>query len=307
MRSETIFRLGLALLACSTTFAGTPLYSCFDLPGVGQTNGLGEGMEDLVEEECCNALINESDNAEDRLVVWDPLNCNHGPDEFPIAEAPLCRAHATDGCRFCHISCDYVAGLCITCDSISTYAPTGAPVEFTSTPTETVITPAPTADISPVTPTPVLSDPPVVEIRTPAPTADLRPTTPSPVLSVPPVVEVSTPSPVSTTLGPVSSAITPSPTAKVTLSPTSIPGFEVDCGACFNMAQADSEALMAQDKTMTCDSTCTTGDEVWGTLNCNYFNLGQNCRSCANTCSEEMVTGVWLDSFGLMCKPCDAI
>lgn len=40
-----------------------------------------------------------------RLVVWDPVNCNHGPGEDAIAEAPLCRAHDTDGCRFCRESC----------------------------------------------------------------------------------------------------------------------------------------------------------------------------------------------------------
>lgn len=40
-----------------------------------------------------------------RIVIWDPVNCNHGPGEFAIAEAPLCRAHDTDGCRFCHDSC----------------------------------------------------------------------------------------------------------------------------------------------------------------------------------------------------------
>lgn len=42
----------------------------------------------------------------DRKVMWDPVNCNHGPGDDPIAEAYLCRAHDTDGCRFCHDSCD---------------------------------------------------------------------------------------------------------------------------------------------------------------------------------------------------------
>ena len=47
-----------------------------------------------------------SDLLAGRLVAWDPINCNHGPDGPAIAEAFLCRAHDTDGCRFCHLSCD---------------------------------------------------------------------------------------------------------------------------------------------------------------------------------------------------------
>lgn len=51
------------------------------------------------------SLHNFSDIFAGREVVWDPVNCNHGPGESPITEAPLCRAHDTDGCRFCRDSC----------------------------------------------------------------------------------------------------------------------------------------------------------------------------------------------------------
>lgn len=51
---------------------------------------------------CCD----DSDVLAGRLVIWDPVNCNHGPGDLPITEALLCRAHDTDGCRFCHESCD---------------------------------------------------------------------------------------------------------------------------------------------------------------------------------------------------------
>lgn len=47
-----------------------------------------------------------SDIEAERLVVWDPVNCNYGPGEDPIAQAPRCRAHDTDGCRFCREECD---------------------------------------------------------------------------------------------------------------------------------------------------------------------------------------------------------
>lgn len=53
----------------------------------------------------CKYSVN-SDIAEGRLVYWDPINCNHGPGEVAITEAPLCRAHDTDGCRFCRESCE---------------------------------------------------------------------------------------------------------------------------------------------------------------------------------------------------------
>lgn len=54
---------------------------------------------------CFPFRLNFSDILAGRKVVWDAVNCNHGPGEDPIAEAPLCRAHDTDGCRFCHDSC----------------------------------------------------------------------------------------------------------------------------------------------------------------------------------------------------------
>ena len=46
-------------LVCSAQ-AAPPTYSCFDPPGEGQSNPLGEGLEDVVEEECCEALIDET-------------------------------------------------------------------------------------------------------------------------------------------------------------------------------------------------------------------------------------------------------
>lgn len=57
MRTEAaiVFVLGVV---CGT-YAAPPRYSCFDPPGVNQTNPLGEGFEDVVEEECCEALIDE--------------------------------------------------------------------------------------------------------------------------------------------------------------------------------------------------------------------------------------------------------
>lgn len=58
MRSDiaTIIAFGLSL--CSVVNAA-PTYSCFDPPDEGQTNPLGEGMEDVVGSECCEALIDE--------------------------------------------------------------------------------------------------------------------------------------------------------------------------------------------------------------------------------------------------------
>lgn len=58
MRSDiaTVVAFGL-LSACPVSAA--PTYSCFDPPDEGQTNPLGEGMEDVVESECCEALIDE--------------------------------------------------------------------------------------------------------------------------------------------------------------------------------------------------------------------------------------------------------
>ncbi|CAN0308367.1 unnamed protein product, partial [Laminaria digitata] len=104
MRSSiATLAVALGLVCCASA---APAFSCFDPPDEDQTNPLGEGMEDVVEEECCEALVDEGDIEAERLVVWDPVNCNHGPGEDPIAEAPLCRAHDTDGCRFCRETCD---------------------------------------------------------------------------------------------------------------------------------------------------------------------------------------------------------
>eukprot|EP00904_Undaria_pinnatifida_P005989 jgi/Undpi1/251/HiC_scaffold_1.g00248.m1 len=131
MRSAiTTLAVGVGLVSCVSAVA--PTYSCFDPPGEGQTNPLGEGMEDVVEDECCEALIDESDVLAGRLVIWDPVNCNHGPGDLPITEALLCRAHDTDGCRFCHESCDGFQGLCLTCSDVSdmlsqTAGPTASP------------------------------------------------------------------------------------------------------------------------------------------------------------------------------------
>lgn len=49
--------VALGLVSCVNA---APRYSCFDPPaGDGQTNPLGEGMEDIVEDECCEALVDE--------------------------------------------------------------------------------------------------------------------------------------------------------------------------------------------------------------------------------------------------------
>lgn len=58
MRAEiATLAVALGLVGCAN--AVTPTYSCFDPPGEGQTNPLGEGMEDVVEDECCEALMDE--------------------------------------------------------------------------------------------------------------------------------------------------------------------------------------------------------------------------------------------------------
>lgn len=57
MRSS-IASLAMALgFVCCANAA--PTYSCFTVPEEGQTNPLGEGMEDVVESECCEALVDE--------------------------------------------------------------------------------------------------------------------------------------------------------------------------------------------------------------------------------------------------------
>lgn len=55
MRTDTVALIALGLV-CGAKAA--PTYSCFDPPSVeDQTNPLGEGMEDVVEDECCEALV----------------------------------------------------------------------------------------------------------------------------------------------------------------------------------------------------------------------------------------------------------
>lgn len=39
--------------------SAAPTFSCFNPPDEGQANPLGEGMEDVVEAECCEALVDE--------------------------------------------------------------------------------------------------------------------------------------------------------------------------------------------------------------------------------------------------------
>lgn len=68
MRTE--FTIALALgLVCGTQ-AGAPTYSCFDPPDEGQTNPLGEGFEDVVGAECCEALIDERS-----VITWHAWRC----------------------------------------------------------------------------------------------------------------------------------------------------------------------------------------------------------------------------------------
>eukprot|EP00903_Cladosiphon_okamuranus_P014672 g13599.t1 len=299
MRSEiaTIVAFGLSL---ASIVHAAPTYSCFDPPDEGQTNPLGEGMEDVVGADCCAALIDESDMFAGRFVVWDPVNCNHGPGESPIAEAPLCRAHDTDGCRFCRETCDGFEGLCITCasimDAMETSSPTPSPsdidpsFEETPTPTASAETDAP-FDIFPETPAPVTPAPVTPAPVTPAPVTP-APTTPAPATPAP-----ATPAPV-----------TPEPTpAPVAVTPAPIVPEPSDC-VCINTMSAEEEAVLTRrNKAMVCDPTCSTGeDDVFGVLNCNYFALGQNCRACSNICDEQ-AEGPWLDGDGFPCKPCSAI
>lgn len=51
--------IALALGFVCNTNAAAPTYSCFDPPDEGQSNPLGEGMEEVVGAECCEALIDE--------------------------------------------------------------------------------------------------------------------------------------------------------------------------------------------------------------------------------------------------------
>lgn len=57
MRADIVALLALGLV-CGAK-AGAPTYSCFDPPDEGQTNPLGEGMEHIVEDECCELLTDE--------------------------------------------------------------------------------------------------------------------------------------------------------------------------------------------------------------------------------------------------------
>ena len=57
MRSDiTTLAVALGLVCCAKA---APTFSCFDPPDEGQTNPLGEGMEDVVGAECCEALVDE--------------------------------------------------------------------------------------------------------------------------------------------------------------------------------------------------------------------------------------------------------
>lgn len=59
MRSDVAAIIAFGLTVCCVANAAAPTYSCFDPPDEGQTNPLGEGLEDVVESECCEALIDE--------------------------------------------------------------------------------------------------------------------------------------------------------------------------------------------------------------------------------------------------------
>ncbi|CAM9939555.1 unnamed protein product [Scytosiphon promiscuus] len=185
MRSDIATIIAFGLGVCSMANAAAPTYSCFDPPDEGQTNPLGEGMEDVVESECCEALIDESDIEVDRKVIWDPVNCNHGPGESAITEEPLCRAHDTDGCRFCHESCNGLEGLCITCDEMylsMSDSPTPSPSDGfegsmfpVETPAPSMVIPAPTGapfDMFPATPVPAAATPAATEAPATAEVSD---------------------------------------------------------------------------------------------------------------------------------------
>ncbi|CAM9517867.1 unnamed protein product [Ectocarpus sp. 13 AM-2016] len=290
MRSDiaTVIAFGL-LNVCPVSAA--PTYSCFDPPDEGQTNPLGEGMEDVVESECCEALIDESDMMADRKVIWDPVNCNHGPGDEPIAEAYLCRAHDTDGCRFCHDSCEGYEGLCITCEEVAeellnSDSPTPSPdfetSEFPATSAPAILTAATEAPfgIFPATPTPVAPVASPTEAPAVPPTeAPVAPPTEAPVAPA--------------TDAPVAA---PAPTAEAS-----------DCECVNSLSEEEMAVLTRRSKNMVCDPSCSDqSDLVWGVMNCNYFALGQNCRACSDLCDDQG-DGTWLDQDGFPCKPCSAI
>ncbi|CAM9507564.1 unnamed protein product [Ascophyllum nodosum] len=90
-------------------------------------------------------------------------------------------------------------------------------------------------------------------------------------------------------------------------SPTPAPVVVVECGCLQNITDTEAEVLTIRGKTMRCDPTCSNDEDlVWGVINCNYFGLGQDCRTCADTC-EEQPDGIWLDQYLALCKPCSAI
>ncbi|CAN0097316.1 unnamed protein product [Ectocarpus sp. 6 AP-2014] len=314
MRSDiaTVIAFGL-LSVCPVSAA--PTYSCFDPPDEGQTNPLGEGMEDVVESECCEALIDESDMMADREVIWDPVNCNHGPGEEPIAEAYLCRAHDTDGCRFCHDSCDGFEGLCITCeevleDLLNSDSPTPSPdfetSEFPATPAPAILTAATEAPfgIFPATPAPVAPVAPPTEAPAVPPTeAPVAPPTEAP--AVPPT-EAPVAPPTEAPVAPPTEA----PVAPATDAPVAAPAPTAeasDCECVNSLSEEEMAVLTRRSKNMVCDPTCSDqSDLVWGVMNCNYFALGQNCRACSDLCDDQG-DGTWLDQDGFPCKPCSAV
>eukprot|EP00904_Undaria_pinnatifida_P006022 jgi/Undpi1/254/HiC_scaffold_1.g00251.m1 len=268
----------LGLVCCAKA---APTFSCFDPPDEGQTNPLGEGLEDVVEEECCEALVDESDVLAGRLVVWDPVNCNHGPGEDPIAEGFLCRAHDTDGCRFCRESCDDFEGLCITCAEIlefdfRTGSPTQSPFfsgsDFPETPSPVVLAPGAT----------------VTPFATEAPFG-IFPETPAPSTAAP----VETPAP---TVDPDNAG-----------DGAGGGGDDDECPCVAGLSETEAEVLAIRGKAMVCDPTCSDGSDLtWGVMNCNYFALGQDCRACSDIC-EDSGDGTWLDQDGAFCKPCSAV
>ncbi|CAM9980735.1 unnamed protein product [Ectocarpus fasciculatus] len=258
MRSDiaTVVAFGL-LSVCPISAA--PTYSCFDPPDEGQTNPLGEGMEDVVESECCEALIDESDMMADREVIWDPVNCNHGPGEEPIAEAYLCRAHDTDGCRFCHDSCDGFEGLCITCDEVAE--------ELLNSDSPT---PSPDFETSDF---PATAAPAIITAGTEAPFG-IFPATPAPVAPVSPPTEAPAAPPTEAPVAPATDApvapATDAPVAPATDAPVAAPAPTAeasDC-ECFNsLSEEEMAVLTRRSKNMVCDPTCSDqSDLVWGEL-----------------------------------------
>ncbi|CAN0117937.1 unnamed protein product [Ascophyllum nodosum] len=275
-------------LVISGVASAAPTYSCFDPPvAEGQTSPFGASMDHLVEAGCCEALIDESDMHAERLVVWDPINCNYGSDETAITEAFLCRAHDTDGCRFCHLSCDGFEGLCITCKEIFSATASPTSVRVAGINEALSATASPTSD------------------RVGGPTEALLDI--SAQFDSFPGLLTSTPTSTPTSTLPSTPAPTPPEPAPTTSAPVVATDNESDCKCLENMTVTEADVLAIRGKTMRCDRTCSNDEDlVWGVLNCNYFGLGQDCRTCADTC-EEQSDGVWLDQNLAFCKPCSAI